>query len=121
MDEAVYARISKMDTTKGLLEKRRKKFIKFYMNKKHHYLDLLNDTKYDEVRGVMNHIMLLSSYYNKSKGPKDDTHYVEERKEYFNGRCSYYKKVGHKKVNCWKLKEKQEQKGDDKSKGTNQS
>ena len=121
MDEAVYARISKMDTTKGLLEERRKKFIKFDMNKKHHYLDLLNDTNYDEVRGVMNHIMLLSSYYNKSKGPKDDTHHMEERKEYFNGRCSYYKKVGHKKVDCWKLKEKKEKKGDDKSKGTNQS
>ena len=24
----------------------------------------------------------------KSKGPKDDTHHMGERKEYFNGRCS---------------------------------
>ena len=35
----------------------------------------------------------------------------EKRKEYFNGRCSYYNKVGHKKVDCWKLKGKQEKKG----------
>ena len=42
------------------------------MNEKHHYLDLLNNTKYDGVKGVRNHIMLLSSYYNKLKGLKMD-------------------------------------------------
>ena len=42
------------------------------MNEKHHYLDLLNKTKYDGVKGVRDHIMLLSSYYNKLKGLKMD-------------------------------------------------
>ena len=50
-------------------------------------------------------------YGMKSKGPKDDAHHMRERNEYFNGRCSYYKKVGHKKIDCWKLKGKQEKKG----------
>ena len=59
--------------------------------------------------------MLLSSYSNKSKGLKDGDHHMGERKGYFNGRCSCCKKV-----DCWKLKGKQEKKGDDKSKGTNQ-
>ena len=40
------------------------------MNEKHHYLDLLNNTKYYGVKGVRDHIMLLSSYYNKLKGLK---------------------------------------------------
>ena len=30
--------------------------------------------------------MLLSSYYNKFKGPKDNTHHMGKRKEYLNGR-----------------------------------
>ena len=47
----------------------------------------------------------------KSKGLKDGTHHMGERKEYFDGRCSYYKKVVHKKINCWKLKGKQKKKG----------
>ena len=47
----------------------------------------------------------------KSKRPKDVAHHMGERKEYFNGRCSYYKKVGHKKIDFWKLKGKQENKG----------
>ena len=59
-----------MDTTKGLLEEIKRRFIKFDMNEKHHYLDLLINTKYDGVKGARDHIMLLSSYYNKSKGPK---------------------------------------------------
>ena len=41
----------------------------------------------------------------KSKGPKDDTYHMKERKEYFSGRCSYYKKVEHKKMDYWKLRE----------------
>ena len=49
-----------------------KKFIKFDMNEKHHYLNLLNNIKYDGVKGVRDHIMLLSSYYNKLKGLKMD-------------------------------------------------
>ena len=120
MDEIVYASIPKVDTTKGLLKEIGNKFIKFDMNEKHYYLDPLNNTKYDEVKGVRDHIILLSSYYNKSKGPKDGVYHTGERKEYFNGRCGYCKKVGHKKVDCWKLKGKQEKKGNDKSKGTNQ-
>ena len=36
------------------------------------------------------------------------------------GRSTYTKKVGYKKVDRWKLKRKQEKKGNDKSKGTNQ-
>ena len=59
MDEAVYANIPKVDTSNGLLEEIGK-FIKFDMNEKHHYLDLLNNTKYDEVKGVRDPIMLLS-------------------------------------------------------------
>ena len=51
MDEAIYASIPKVDTTKRLLEKIGKKLIKFDMNEKHHYLDLVN-TKYDGVKGV---------------------------------------------------------------------
>ena len=72
MDEAVYDSISKVDTENGLLEEIGKKFIKFDMNEKHHYLDLLKNTKYDGVKGVRDHIMLLSSYYNKLKGLKMD-------------------------------------------------
>ena len=106
MDAVVYVSIPKVDTTKGLLKEMEKNFIKFDMNEKHHYLDLLNNTKYDGVKGVRDHIMLLSSYYNKSKGPKGDTNHMGKRKEYFNGKCSYYKKVGRKKVDCWKLKGK---------------
>ena len=45
MDEAIYASIPKVDTTKGLLEVIRKKFIKFDMTKKHHYLGVLNNIK----------------------------------------------------------------------------
>ena len=86
MDEVVYASILKVDTTKRLLKEIRKKFIKFDMNEKHHYLDLLNNTKYDEVKEVRDHIMLLSSYYNKSEGPKDGAHHMGERNEYFNAR-----------------------------------
>ena len=37
MDEAVYASIPKVDTTKGLLEEIEKKFIKFDMSEKHHF------------------------------------------------------------------------------------
>ena len=65
MDEAIYASIPKVDIAKRLLEEIGKKFIKFYMNEKHHYLNLLNNTKYDGVKGVRDHIMVLSSYYNK--------------------------------------------------------
>ena len=72
MDEAVYASILKVDTEKGLLEEIGRKFIKFDMNEKHHFLDLLNNTKYDGVKGVMDHIMLLSSDFNKLKGLKMD-------------------------------------------------
>ena len=72
MDGAVYANVPKVDTTKGLIGEIGKKFIKFDMNEKHHYLDLLNKTKYDGVKGVRDHIMLLSSYYNKLKGLKMD-------------------------------------------------
>ena len=50
-------------------------------------------------------------YGMKSKEPKDGAHHMEERKEYFNGRCNYYKKVVHKKIDCWKLTGKQEKKG----------
>ena len=53
-----------MDTSKGLLEEIGKKFITFDMNEKHHYLGPLNNTKYDGVKGVRDHIMLLSSYSN---------------------------------------------------------
>ena len=55
-------------------------------------------------------------YGMKSKWPKDDVHHMGEMKEYFNERCSYCKKVGHKKIDSWKLKGKQEKKGDNKSK-----
>ena len=72
MDEAIYASILKVDTAKGLLQDIEKKFIKFDMNEKHHYLDLLNNTKYDGVKGVRDHIILLSSYYNKLKSLKMD-------------------------------------------------
>ena len=88
MDKVVYASIHKVDTAKGLLKEIGNMFIKFDMNEKHHYLDLLNDTKYDGVKGVREHIMLLSSYYNKYKEPKDGAYHIRERKEYFNGRCS---------------------------------
>ena len=44
MDETVYASILKVDITNGILEEIGKKFIKFDMNEKHHYLDLLNNT-----------------------------------------------------------------------------
>ena len=77
MDEAIYVIIPKVDTTKGFLQKIRKNFIKFDMNEKHHYLDLLNNTKYDGVKGVRDHILLLSSYYNKFKDVK-----MEIRKEF---------------------------------------
>ena len=69
MDEAVYASIPKVGIIKGLLEEIRKKLIEFDKNA---YLDLLNNTKYDGVKGVRDHIMLLSSYYNKLKGLKMD-------------------------------------------------
>ena len=65
MDEAIYASIPKVDTAKGLLEE-------IVTNEMHHYFDLLNNTKYDEVKGVRYHIMLLFSYYNKVKGLKMD-------------------------------------------------
>ena len=57
------------------------------MNEKHYYLDLLNNTKYD------------------------DAYQIGEMKEYFNGSCGYCNKVGHKKIDCWHLKGKQEKKG----------
>ena len=47
----------------------------------------------------------------KSKGPREDAHHIGERKEYFNGRCTYCNKVRHKKIDYWKLKGKQEKKG----------
>ena len=84
IDEVVYASIPKLDIVKGLLEEIRKKFIKLSMNEKHHYFDFLNNTKYDGVKGVRDYIMLLSSYYNKSKGPKDGTHHMGKRKEYLH-------------------------------------
>ena len=84
MDEAVYASIPKLDIAKGLLEEIGKNFIKFNMNGKHHYFDFLNNTNYDGVKGVRDHIMLLFSYYNKSKGPKEDTHHMGKRKEYLH-------------------------------------
>ena len=70
MYEAVYSSILKVDTTKGLFEEIGNKFIKFDMNEKHHYLYLLNNTMYDGVKGVRDHIMLLSSCYDKLKGLK---------------------------------------------------
>ena len=72
MDEVVYASIPRVDIENGRLEEIRKKFIKFDMNEKHHCLDLLNSTKYDGVKGVRDHITLLSSNYNKLKGLKMD-------------------------------------------------
>ena len=72
MDEAIYASIPKVDTIKGILKEIGKKFFKFDINEKHHYVDLLSNTKYDGVKGVRDHIMLLSSYYNKLKGLKMD-------------------------------------------------
>ena len=62
MDEVVYASFPKVDTTKELLEKIGKEFIKFDMNEKHHYLDFLNNTKYYGVKDIGDHIMLLFSY-----------------------------------------------------------
>ena len=46
-NEAIYASIPKVGIAKGLLEEIGKKFIKFDMNEKHHYLDLLNNTQYE--------------------------------------------------------------------------
>lgn len=37
------------------------------MNEKLHYLDLLNNNKYDGVKGAREHILLLSLYFNKLK------------------------------------------------------
>ena len=31
----------------------------------------------------------------KSKGPKDGARHIGERNKYFNGKCSYCKKVEH--------------------------
>ena len=42
------------------------------MGHHNHYLDLLNNTKYDGVKGVRYHIMFLSSNNNKLKGLKMD-------------------------------------------------
>ena len=72
MDEAIYVSIHKMDTRNGFLREGGKKFIKFDINEKYHYLYLLNKNKYDEVKRVRDHIMLLSSYYNKLKDLKMD-------------------------------------------------
>ena len=72
MDEAISISIPKVDTIKRLFKEIGRKFIKFDMNEKHHYLNLLNNTKYDGVKGVRDHIMLLSSYYNKLNDFKMD-------------------------------------------------
>nr|XP_048333660.1 uncharacterized protein LOC125423449 [Ziziphus jujuba var. spinosa] len=73
MDESIYASISKVNTAKELLEEIGKKFIKFEMNEKNHYLDLLSNNKYDRVKGIRDHVMLLYSYYNKLTDLKYDT------------------------------------------------
>ena len=44
MDEVVYASIPKLDIANGLCEEIGKTFIKFNMNEKHHYFDLLNNS-----------------------------------------------------------------------------
>lgn len=52
MDDLIYASISKVDSAKRLFKEIGKKFFKFVMNEKHHYMDLLNNTKYDGIHGV---------------------------------------------------------------------
>lgn len=42
------------------------------MNEKHHYLDFLKNTKYDGVKDVMEHIPIISSYFNKLNDFKMD-------------------------------------------------
>ena len=39
-------------------------------------------------------------YGMKSRGSKDGVHHMKEMKGYCNGRCSYCKKVRHKKIDC---------------------
>lgn len=46
---------------------------------------------------------------------------TSNKKEFFNGKCNYNHKFSHKKVNCWKLKESQENAGNDKQNEVNQS
>lgn len=71
MADSTYASILKMDNAKRFLEKIGKKIVKFDMNEKHHYyLDLLNNTKYDGIHGVREHILFLTSYFNKLKDLK---------------------------------------------------
>lgn len=56
-----------VDTAKKLLDVVSKKFIEFNKNEKYHFLDLLTSIMYNEVNGVREHILKLSSFYKKLK------------------------------------------------------
>lgn len=67
MDDTVYASLPNIDTVKQVFEKVSKKFANVKINKKYHYMTLLNNTKYDGVKSMRDYILLLTSYFNKLK------------------------------------------------------
>ena len=67
MDKTIKQSILESQNTKVFLESIAKKFIKFDKAKKSCYFSLLENTTYDGISGVWEHILKPVHYYNKLK------------------------------------------------------
>ena len=67
MDKTIRQSVLESQKAKDFLGSIAEKFVKFDKGKKGHYLSLLENTTYNGVSGVQEHILKLVHYYNKLK------------------------------------------------------
>lgn len=60
VEESISESIPHVTIAKQYLEEINTKFAKFDRNEKQHYLDMMNNSRYDGIVGVINHIVTLS-------------------------------------------------------------
>ena len=72
MEKTIRQSVPESEEAKVFLDSVAERYVKFDKAEKGHYLSLLENTRYDGVSGVREHIMKLVNYYNKLKSMKID-------------------------------------------------
>ena len=72
MEKTIRQSVPESEKAKNFLESIAERYVKFDKAEKGQYLSLLENTRYDGVSGVREHIMKLVNYYNKLKSMKVD-------------------------------------------------
>ena len=72
MEKTIRQSVPESEEAKVFLDSVAERYVKFDKAEKGHYLSLLENTRYDGVSGVCEHIMKLVNYYNKLKSMKID-------------------------------------------------